>query len=92
MNEIFLIESSRARCRSIHRGEGWTPQTIAEHGMPSLKSSLLQARPLGGYFQLEDGCDLAGRAISPHDVRPGERRDFSSLLCMFTNSLIEYLS
>jgi hypothetical protein len=25
--------------RSVHRGEGWTPQTIAEHGMPSLKAS-----------------------------------------------------
>jgi hypothetical protein len=25
--------------RSVHRGEGWTPQTIAEHGMPALKGS-----------------------------------------------------
>src|SRR5258706_13389572 len=38
MNEIFLMSQSRP-LHSIHRGEGWTPQTIAEHGMPALKSS-----------------------------------------------------
>ena len=38
MNEIFLMGQSRP-LRSIHRGEGWTPQTIAEHGMPALKPS-----------------------------------------------------
>ena len=26
--------------RSVHRSEGWTPQTIAEHGLPALKASL----------------------------------------------------
>jgi len=36
MNEIFLFSQSRP-VRSAHRGEGWTPQTIAEHGMPAMK-------------------------------------------------------
>lgn len=38
MNEIFLFSQNRP-IRSVHRGEGWTPQTIAEHGMPALKGS-----------------------------------------------------
>ena len=38
MNEIFLMGQSRP-IRSVHRGEGWTPQTIAEHAMPALKPS-----------------------------------------------------
>jgi len=38
MNEIFLMSQSRP-IRSVHRAEGWTPQTIAEHGMPALKGS-----------------------------------------------------
>jgi len=36
-NEIFLMSQSRP-LRSVHRGEGWTPQTCAEHMLPSLKS------------------------------------------------------
>jgi hypothetical protein len=27
--------------RSVHRGEGWTPELIAEHGAPALKASLV---------------------------------------------------
>jgi len=38
MNEIFLMGQSRP-LRSVHRGEGWTPQTIASHAMPALKAS-----------------------------------------------------
>jgi NAD(P)-dependent dehydrogenase (short-subunit alcohol dehydrogenase family) len=38
MNEIFLFGQHRP-VRSVHRSEGWTPQTIAEHGMPALKGS-----------------------------------------------------
>ena len=34
-NEIFLMGQSRP-IRSVHRSEGWTPGTIAEHAMPSL--------------------------------------------------------
>ena len=36
-NEIFLMGQNRP-IRSIHRGEGWTPETIAEHAAPALKS------------------------------------------------------
>lgn len=35
-NEIFLMSQNRP-IRSIHRGEGWTPETIAEHAAPALK-------------------------------------------------------
>jgi NAD(P)-dependent dehydrogenase (short-subunit alcohol dehydrogenase family) len=48
MNEIFLMGQSRP-IRSIHRGEGWTPQTIAEHGMPALKSS---------FYKLDRSADV----------------------------------
>jgi hypothetical protein len=27
--------------RAIHRSEGWTPQTVAEHAMPALKASFV---------------------------------------------------
>ena len=47
-NEIFLMGQSRP-IRSIHRGEGWTPQTIAEHGMPALKSS---------FYKLDRSADI----------------------------------
>lgn len=40
MNEIFLISQSRP-LRSVHRSEGWTPDTIAEHGAPALKPAML---------------------------------------------------
>ncbi len=36
-NEIFLMSQSRP-LRSIHRGDGWTPQRCAEHMLPALKS------------------------------------------------------
>src|SRR6476646_7219279 len=48
MNEIFLMSQSRP-LRSIHRGEGWTPQTIAEHGMPALKAS---------FYKLDRSADV----------------------------------
>lgn len=38
MNEIFLMSQSRP-LRSIHRSEGWTPETIATHAIPALKAS-----------------------------------------------------
>jgi NAD(P)-dependent dehydrogenase (short-subunit alcohol dehydrogenase family) len=37
-NEIMLMGQSRP-LRSVHRGEGWTQETIAEHAMPALKAS-----------------------------------------------------
>ena len=39
-NEILLMSQSRPT-RSVHRGEGWTPELIAEHGAPALKASLV---------------------------------------------------
>jgi NAD(P)-dependent dehydrogenase (short-subunit alcohol dehydrogenase family) len=35
-NEVFLFSQPRP-IRSMHRGEGWTPQTIGEHLMPAFK-------------------------------------------------------
>ncbi len=37
-NEIFLMSQSRPR-RSVHRAEGWTPETLAEHALPALRAS-----------------------------------------------------
>ncbi len=39
-NEIALMGQSRP-LRSVHRGEGWTPELIAEHGVPALRASML---------------------------------------------------
>ena len=47
-NEIFLMSQPRP-LRSVHRAEGWTPQSIAEHAMPALKSS---------FFALERSADV----------------------------------
>lgn len=38
MNEIFLMGHSRP-LRSVHHGEGWSPQTVGDHAMPALKAS-----------------------------------------------------
>ncbi len=40
MNEIFLMSQSRP-VRSVHRSEGWTCATLAEHGIPALKRSFV---------------------------------------------------
>ena len=37
-NEIFLISQPRP-VRSVHRGEGWTPETVLSHALPALKGS-----------------------------------------------------
>ncbi len=39
-NEIFVMSQSRP-LRSVHRGEGWTPEAIAEHAAPALRASML---------------------------------------------------
>jgi NAD(P)-dependent dehydrogenase (short-subunit alcohol dehydrogenase family) len=36
-NELFLMSQSRP-LRSVHRGDGWTPEAIASHAMPSLRT------------------------------------------------------
>ena len=38
MNEIFLFSQNRP-LRSVHRGEGWTPETIAEQMRPAMDAS-----------------------------------------------------
>jgi NAD(P)-dependent dehydrogenase (short-subunit alcohol dehydrogenase family) len=38
-NEIFLMSQPRP-IRSVHRSEGWTPETIAEHALPALQADL----------------------------------------------------
>lgn len=48
MNEIFLMGQSRP-LRSVHRGEGWTPETIGQHAIPALKSS---------FYKLDRSADI----------------------------------
>ena len=48
-NEIFLMSQPRP-LRGIHRGEGWTPQTIAEHALPALKSGFYPLETSGEVF------------------------------------------
>src|SRR3954468_6172918 len=36
-NEIFLMSQSRP-LRSVHRAEGWTPETIGAHAIPALRA------------------------------------------------------
>lgn len=47
-NEIFLFSQPRP-IRSVHRGEGWTPETIAEHAIPALEKN---------FFPLEVSADV----------------------------------
>ncbi|KAK48774.1 SDR family oxidoreductase [Caballeronia sp. LZ029] len=48
-NEIFLMSQPRP-VRSVHQSEGWTPESIAEHGMPALKSSFVPMDRSGDVF------------------------------------------
>jgi NAD(P)-dependent dehydrogenase (short-subunit alcohol dehydrogenase family) len=48
-NEIFLVSQPRP-LRSVHRGEGWTPQTIAEHALPALKGTFYPLERSGDVF------------------------------------------
>ena len=47
-NELFLM-SQRRPLRSVQRTDGWTPQLIAEHGMPALRA---------GFLPLEASADV----------------------------------
>jgi len=47
-NEIFLFSQPRP-LRSVHRGEGWTAETVAEHAIPALKAS---------FYDLEVSADV----------------------------------
>jgi NAD(P)-dependent dehydrogenase (short-subunit alcohol dehydrogenase family) len=39
-NEIFLMSSPRP-VRGMQRSDGWTPETIAEHALPAMKSAFM---------------------------------------------------
>ncbi|WP_284616396.1 SDR family NAD(P)-dependent oxidoreductase [Aquabacterium humicola] len=47
-NEIFLISQPRP-VRSVHRGEGWDPETVLNHALPALKAQ---------YFGLDRSSDV----------------------------------
>ena len=49
MNEIFLMSQPRP-IRGVHRAEGWTPQTIAEHAMPALRPSFIKSEVSADVF------------------------------------------
>jgi NAD(P)-dependent dehydrogenase (short-subunit alcohol dehydrogenase family) len=48
-NELFVFSQPRP-IRSTHRGEGWTPETIAETAMPALKAAFLPLDRSGDVF------------------------------------------
>jgi len=43
-NEIYLYSQSRV-LRSVHRSEGWTPESIAEHAIPAMQNSFYENIP-----------------------------------------------
>lgn len=43
-NEIYLFSQPRV-IRSVHRSEGWTPESIAEHAIPTMQSSFFENVP-----------------------------------------------
>jgi len=48
-NEIFLISQPRP-VRSVHRSEGWSPQSVARHALPALKASFFSLDRSGDVF------------------------------------------
>ena len=53
-NEIFLMSQPRP-LRSVHRSEGWTAESIAEHGMPALTRSFVPMGVPGDVFSWDPG-------------------------------------
>jgi NAD(P)-dependent dehydrogenase (short-subunit alcohol dehydrogenase family) len=47
-NELFVFSQPRP-VRGVHKADGWTPETIAEHGMPALR---------GGFVPLDRSPDV----------------------------------
>jgi len=43
-NEIYLFSQPRL-LRTLHRADGWTPETIAEHAIPALESDFYENVP-----------------------------------------------
>jgi NAD(P)-dependent dehydrogenase (short-subunit alcohol dehydrogenase family) len=48
-NEVFLMSQPRP-IRSIHRSEGWSAETLAEHMLPAFKSSFYALERSGDVF------------------------------------------
>jgi NAD(P)-dependent dehydrogenase (short-subunit alcohol dehydrogenase family) len=48
-NEIFLYHQMGAS-RSVHRSEGWTPDTIADHAIPALRGSFVPVQNLAQVY------------------------------------------
>ena len=48
-NEIFLMSQPRP-LRSVHRAEGWTPESIAQHAIPALQASFFELERSGEVF------------------------------------------
>jgi NAD(P)-dependent dehydrogenase (short-subunit alcohol dehydrogenase family) len=48
-NEVYLMSQPRP-VRSVHRGEGWTPETLASHMLPALRSSFYPLERSGDVF------------------------------------------
>lgn len=48
-NEIFLISQPRP-VRSVHRGEGWSAETVASHALPALKAQYHELDRSGDVF------------------------------------------
>jgi NAD(P)-dependent dehydrogenase (short-subunit alcohol dehydrogenase family) len=48
-DEIYLFSQPRP-VRSVHRSEGWTPQTLAEHMLPAVKGHLTPPERSGDVF------------------------------------------
>ena len=48
-NEIFLISQPRP-VRSVHRSEGWSPETVASHALPALKAMFYPLDRSGDVF------------------------------------------
>ena len=76
-NEIFLLSQTRP-LRSIHRSEGWTPETIVHPCDPCASLLLLRAREERGRVQLGSGLNYetikswpfpeVRRELTPHDT------------------------
>jgi len=47
-NEIMLFNHNRP-IRIVHRSEGWTPQSVAEHAIPAMR---------GSFFALDRSSDV----------------------------------
>ena len=49
MNEVFLMGQSRP-IRGMHRSEGWTPETLASHMLPAMKTMFYPLERSGDVF------------------------------------------